>query len=91
MIKYSAVLKQLQINLAISQWLMESLEREKRITLKMGNAIVTKIADFILGLIVLYLFFKHEQEILVFIRDITEVSIACFLNLVPTKSFVFRQ
>lgn len=74
-------MKQLQINITVSQWLIVSLQREKRITLKVGNALVTKITDFVLGLIVLYLFFKHEQEILVVIRDITEVSclLFCFI------------
>lgn len=85
------VLKQLQTNITISRWLITSLEREKRITLKIGNALVTKIADFILGLIVLYLFFEHEREILVFIRDTTEVSTFSFKFTVKVSFFCHKQ
>lgn len=73
LIKFSAVLKEIKMNIKITQWLIESLNREKRVSVKIGNALLTKIADFLLGIIVLYFFFKHEQQILVFIRDIAEV------------------
>lgn len=72
LVQYSAVLTQFQTNTAITNWLLESIGRERRITLKIRNAIVSKIVDFVLGLIVLSFFFKYEKEILLFIRDITE-------------------
>lgn len=54
---------------------MKSLKHDKRISLKVSNALVTKLSDFLLGLVVLHLFFEHEHEILIFIRDVTEVRI----------------
>lgn len=92
LVKYSAILTQIQINVSVTKWLLESLHSERKITLKIGNVIVSKITDFVLGLILLYFFFEYEQEILIFIRDVTEVVItAPKENDMKTKQFFLRR
>lgn len=74
-IKYSAVLTQLEDSLTVTKWVYGKLQRDKKITLTIGNVLVSKALDLVFGLTVLFYFFKHEHEIITFVRDSTEVTV----------------
>ncbi|KAF5271223.1 hypothetical protein FQA39_LY08230 [Lamprigera yunnana] len=75
LVYYSATALHLQRTLDTFKWTLITLRREGKITLTIGNVLVSKVADFLIGLSLLYFVLEHKTEFIELVQNITEYII----------------
>ncbi|CAH1996401.1 unnamed protein product [Acanthoscelides obtectus] len=58
------------------KWFVESILYEKKLTPKLGNALLAKIVDVICGILLMNCFLHHQHEILYAFQDAVEIIIS---------------
>ncbi|KAF5288308.1 hypothetical protein FQR65_LT12041 [Abscondita terminalis] len=81
LVNYSATALHLSQTIDTLKWVFVMLRKKRNISLTIGNVIVSKIADFLIGLVLLYFVLEHEAEIIEFVRNTTEATIQSLEHL----------
>ncbi|KAK4874938.1 hypothetical protein RN001_014298 [Aquatica leii] len=81
LIFYSATALHLFQTIDTIKWVLLTLRQKRNITLTIGNIIVSKIADFLFGLILLYFVLEREAEFIEFVQNTTESIIQSLEHL----------
>lgn len=78
---YSATFSHFYDNIVLFQWTINELIREKHFTLRVGNLVVSKLADLALGIYLLTVFLENEAVVLEIIDSTRESIIHNFRHL----------
>ncbi|XP_008197507.2 phosphatidylinositol N-acetylglucosaminyltransferase subunit Q [Tribolium castaneum] len=78
---YSATISHFSDNLNAFKWFFAEVNKEKRVSPRIGNFILAKLLDLILGIILLRIFIENENLIVNFIDNIRETLILNFRHL----------
>jgi hypothetical protein len=78
---YSATISHFYNNLTGYKWFFTEIMREKRVSPKVGNFLLSKIFDLLLGIILLDLFMENEDVIVNLIENVRETIIYGFRDL----------
>ncbi|XP_031354888.1 phosphatidylinositol N-acetylglucosaminyltransferase subunit Q isoform X2 [Photinus pyralis] len=81
MLRYSATALHLQQTVYTLKWALKLLKRRQSVSLYAGNVIMSKITDFLCGLVVLYFIVLYKAVIIHLASEITESIIQALEDL----------
>lgn len=80
-INYSTTFDHFKKTTEILKWSIVKLKKEQKLSVGVGNIMISKLIDFLLGISILYLLFQYEAEFIKFIQDTTESIIRALEKL----------
>lgn len=72
LLNYSTTVTYLNSNTRTLKWILMSLKEERKVSIRVGNAICSKLIDLALGSCAFYYFMRHEDDFVRFVETSTE-------------------